>query len=88
MLKASPLVEALRTYSAPLEGRRGLLRLDFNENTMGPSPLVVQAVRAMAPEHYGMYPEYDKLRRRYAQAVGAAKEQVGLFNGADGASGP
>lgn len=85
ILKASPLVEALRTYSAPLEGRRGLLRLDFNENTMGPSPKVVEAVRAMAPEHYGMYPEYDALRRRYAQVLGVDKGQVGLFNGADGA---
>lgn len=85
MLKASPLVEALRTYSAPLEGRRGLLRLDFNENTVGPSPRVVEAIRAMAPEHYGMYPEYDALKHRYAQALGLAKEHVGLFNGADGA---
>lgn len=85
MLKASPLVEALQAYSAPLEGRRGLLRLDFNENTMGPSPKVVEAIRAMAPEHYGMYPEYDGLKRRYAQALGVARDQVGLFNGADGA---
>ena len=85
MLKASPLVEVLQTYSAPLEGRRGLLRLDFNENTMGPSPRVVEAIRAMAPEHYGMYPEYDALKHRYAQVLGMAKEHVGLFNGADGA---
>jgi hypothetical protein len=32
-------------YCAPLEGRRQLLRLDFNENTIGPSPLVAQALR-------------------------------------------
>jgi len=29
-------VENLSPYSAPLEGRRNLLRLDFNENTIGP----------------------------------------------------
>ena len=40
-------VESLRAYSAPLEGRRGLLRLDFNENTVGPSPHVVAAIRAI-----------------------------------------
>jgi len=40
---ARPEVEALHAYSAPLEGRRGLLRLDFNENTVGPSPQVVEA---------------------------------------------
>ncbi len=84
-LKASPLVEALLGYSAPLEGRRGFLRLDFNENTIGPSPKVVAAIRAIPPEHYAMYPEYDHLKRHYAQVVGGAMEQVGVFNGADGA---
>ncbi len=38
-------VEALNPYSAPLEGRRNLLRLDFNENTVGPRPLVIQALK-------------------------------------------
>ena len=28
-----PEVEHMNAYSAPLEGRRQLLRLDFNENT-------------------------------------------------------
>ena len=26
----------MQSYSAPLENRRNLLRLDFNENTLGP----------------------------------------------------
>jgi histidinol-phosphate aminotransferase len=55
-------VETLTAYSAPLEGRRGLLRLDFNENTVGPSPKVVAAVRAIPADHYAIYPEYDGLR--------------------------
>jgi histidinol-phosphate aminotransferase len=52
-------VESLQAYSAPLEGRRGLLRLDFNENTVGPSPKVVAALRAIPAEEYAIYPEYD-----------------------------
>ncbi len=55
-------METLTAYSAPLEGRRGLLRLDFNENTVGPSPKVVAAVRAIPADHYAIYPEYDGLR--------------------------
>lgn len=47
--QARPEVESLQAYSAPLEGRRGLLRLDFNENTVGPSPQVVEAIRAIPP---------------------------------------
>ena len=49
---ARPEVEHLKAYSAPLEGRRNLLRLDFNENTVGPSPRVVEALRAMDEVDY------------------------------------
>ena len=91
-LLARPEVEGLQAYSAPLEGRRGLLRLDFNENTVGPSPKVVEAIRAIPADHYAIYPEYDGLREVVvaslgAQALAAAltPEHVGLFNGVDAA---
>ena len=55
-------MERLKGYSAPLEGRRGLLRLDFNENTVGPSPKVVEAIRSFPEELIAVHPEYDGLR--------------------------
>ena len=84
---ARPEVEGLHAYSAPLEGRRGLLRLDFNENTLGPSPRVVEALRAIPADHIAIYPEYDGLREAVAaQLPGPLQpEQVGLFNGVDAA---
>jgi histidinol-phosphate aminotransferase len=82
---AKPSIEALSPYVAPLEGRRGLLRLDFNENTVGPSPKVVEAIRALPAEFYATYPEYESLTARYAAHIGLGKEQVGLFNGSDAA---
>ena len=87
---ARPEVESLQAYSAPLEGRRGLLRLDFNENTVGPSPKVVEAIRAIPADQYAIYPEYDGLRQAVLAALAAtpgtiANEQVGLFNGVDAA---
>jgi histidinol-phosphate aminotransferase len=87
-------VETLQAYSAPLEGRRGLLRLDFNENTVGPSPRVVEAIRAMPADHYAIYPEYDGLRQAVVAAItaqaglgasGLQPAQVALFNGVDAA---
>ena len=94
-------MECLQAYSAPLEGRRGMLRLDFNENTVGPSPKVVQAIRAMPAEHFAIYPEYDGLQAAVAasllrtsglrtagsEAPGRRLEphHIGLFNGVDGA---
>lgn len=82
---AKPSVEVLSPYVAPLEGRRGHLRLDFNENTLGPSPKVVEAIRALPPEFYATYPEYASLTQRYAAHIGLEPEQVGLFNGSDAA---
>ena len=87
-------VERLKGYSAPLEGRRGLLRLDFNENTLGPSPKVVAAIRAFPEELIAVYPEYDGLREALIANLKATKEglrhplapeQVGVFNGVDAA---
>jgi len=87
---ARPEVETLTAYSAPLEGRRGLLRLDFNENTVGPSPQVVAAVRAIPADHYAIYPEYDGLREAVIASLAAESvagtltpAHIGLFNGVD-----
>ena len=68
---ARPEVESLQAYSAPLEGRRGLLRLDFNENTVGPSPKVVEAIRAIPADHYAIYPEYNGLREAVLASLAA-----------------
>ncbi|CAK6693888.1 histidinol-phosphate transaminase [Synechococcus sp. CBW1107] len=86
--QARPEVESLHAYSAPLEGRRGLLRLDFNENTVGPSPKVVEAIRAIPADHYAIYPEYDGLREAVVASLGGMglnPAHIGLFNGVDAA---
>ena len=94
VIQARSDVERLKAYSAPLEGRRGLLRLDFNENTIGPSPAVVDAIRTIPADHLAIYPEYDGLREAFvanlaAASVGLAQpldaSNVGVFNGVDAA---
>ncbi|HEU4371660.1 MAG TPA: histidinol-phosphate transaminase [Methylomirabilota bacterium] len=85
MIKAKPEVEALTPYVAPLEGRRTLLRLDFNESTVGPSPRVLEAVRGLSPEAYATYPEYAGLNEAFAASLGVAVEHVEAFNGVDAA---
>jgi len=89
---ARPEVESLQAYSAPLEGRRGLLRLDFNENTVGPSPKVVAAIRAIPADHYAIYPEYDGLRQAVAASLTATANggapASGVVGPASGSEGP
>ena len=60
VIKARPEVEAMTPYVAPLEGRRSLLRLDFNESTIGPSPAVVDAIRRLPP---GCLRNLSRIRR-------------------------
>ena len=49
----------MQSYSAPLENRRNLLRLDFNENTLGPSPNVFEALQGIKLDEISIYPEYN-----------------------------
>ena len=83
-------IEALNPYSAPLEGRRNLLRLDFNENTIGPSPLVIQALNAISREEISIYPEYSGLKEKFVatlkeqnKSVTITSSEIGIFNGVD-----
>jgi histidinol-phosphate aminotransferase len=85
MPRAKPEVEALTPYVAPLEGRRALLRLDFNESTVGPSPKVVDAIRGLPPEAYATYPEYAGLTDAFAASLGVPANRVEAFNGVDAA---
>src|SRR2546428_1320939 len=85
MIRAKAEVEGLTPYVAPLEGRRSLLRLDFNESTIGPSPRVVEAIRGLPPEAYGTYPEYAGLNGAFATTLGVPVSHVEAFNGVDAA---
>ena len=62
-------IEDLQPYSAPLEGRRNLLRLDFNENTIGPSPLVIKSLREISRDEISVYPEYSGLKEKVVSSI-------------------
>jgi histidinol-phosphate aminotransferase len=69
-------VSQLPPYHAPQEGRLGLTRLDFNENTHG---LPVNLTDA----DWTAYPEYQTLTHSLAQFWGLYTDQVLLTNGSD-----
>jgi histidinol-phosphate aminotransferase len=74
-----------RTYEAPAEGRTGKLRLDFNENTTGCSPVVRRALAKLTTKQLAMYPEYQAPTRRIARYFGVRAEELLLANGGDDA---
>jgi len=71
-------------YSPPTAGRQGKLRLDFNENTLGCSPRVIEFLRErLSAEALAVYPEYGEARRQLAGFFGVAPEELLLTNGTD-----
>ncbi|HEY6414221.1 MAG TPA: histidinol-phosphate transaminase [Edaphobacter sp.] len=69
-------------YHPPLAGR-DTLRLDFNENTLAPSPRVIERVRQITAEGLTKYPEREPVERLVAAHFGLQPEQVLLTNGVD-----
>ncbi len=81
-IRARAAVEALREYHPPL-GRRDGLRLDFNENTQGCSPAVLQALQSITAEQLSRYPEREPVERAVAGFLNLDPSQVLLTNGVD-----
>ncbi len=79
-----PAVERLRAYNPPKEGRAGL-RLDFNENTIGCPPRVLEVLREITGEDLARYPEYAQGEDAIAQAFGHTPATMTLTNGVDDA---
>jgi histidinol-phosphate aminotransferase len=75
----------LPPYHKPEEGRAGMLRLDFNENTVGCPAGVRAALARISSEQVAMYPEYGAVRQRLARFFRVAPEEMLLTNGADDA---
>jgi histidinol-phosphate aminotransferase len=74
-----------RTYEAPAEGRRGKIRLDFNENTTGCSEAARAALRRLSGKSLAMYPEYQAPTKILAGYFGVKPAELLLTNGGDDA---
>lgn len=82
MLSARHAVQDLQEYHPPLAGRNGM-RLDFNENTVGCSPRVLQRLTQITAEDLARYPERQPVEALAAQFLGLSATQVLLTNGVD-----
>lgn len=82
MLSAREVVQTLPLYCPPLAGRNGL-RLDFNENTVGCSPRVLERLRHLGAEELARYPERESVEAKVADALGVTTQEVLLTNGVD-----
>ncbi|MBV9612671.1 MAG: histidinol-phosphate transaminase [Acidobacteriaceae bacterium] len=71
-------------YHPPTGQRRSKLRLDFNENTVGASPHVLDFIkRYLTAADLSIYPEYEHAREDLAAHFGVALDELTLTNGTD-----
>jgi histidinol-phosphate aminotransferase len=79
-----PAVRNMAPYSPPSGGREGKLRLDFNENTVGCSPAVLEALKKyLTADHLSIYPEYADALRDLAAFFRVTPDEFTLANGTD-----
>jgi histidinol-phosphate aminotransferase len=79
-----PAVEKMAAYHPPSGARRNKLRLDFNENTVGASPLVLDFIkRFLTANDLTIYPEYEHALEDLASHFGVSAKELTLTNGTD-----
>ena len=77
-------IREMAPYSPPSAGRDGKLRLDFNENTIGCSPRVIECVQKyLTADHLTIYPEYQGARRDLGAFFGVSPAEFTITNGTD-----
>lgn len=83
-LRPREAILSMAPYSPPSGGRSGKLRLDFNENTIGCSPKVIEFLKSRLNEtQLATYPEYSDARRELAAHFRVENDQMLITNGTD-----
>jgi histidinol-phosphate aminotransferase len=83
-LQPRDAVRKMAPYSPPSSGRAGKLRLDFNENTVGCSPKVVECLRAhLTADSLTIYPEYSAALQELARFFEVSADEFTITNGTD-----
>ncbi len=83
-VRPRPAVLEMAPYSPPTAGRADKLRLDFNENTVGCSPRVIEFLRQrLDPADLAVYPEYGEAREAVARFFGVPADHFLFTNGTD-----
>ncbi len=74
----------MAAYHPPAGGRRNKLRLDFNENTVGAPPHVLDFIkRYLTAADLSIYPEYGHALQDLAAHFAVGQDQLTLTNGTD-----
>jgi len=83
-IKPRAAVLAMAPYSPPTGNRQSKMRLDFNENTVGCSPRVIEFLREkLSAQGLSVYPDYARVKQTLSTFFHVAPEALLLTNGTD-----
>jgi histidinol-phosphate aminotransferase len=83
-MKPRKAVRDMAPYHPPTGNRLDKMRLDFNENTVGCSPRLVEFLRTqLTPERLAVYPDYRAVKETLAGHFGVSPDEFTLTNGTD-----
>ncbi len=82
MVRVPSRISRVPLYRPPLGGRSGV-RLDFNENTAGCSPRVLERLKSLTGEEIARYPEREPVEGAVAKFLGIDAGELLLTNGVD-----
>lgn len=84
MLSPREAVGRMAPYHPPTAGRRNKLRLDFNENTVGAPPHVLDFIkRYVTAVDLSIYPEYDHALEDLSRHFSVEIDELTITNGTD-----
>jgi histidinol-phosphate aminotransferase len=83
MLKPKKNISEAKGYKTQMFLEDFELKLDLNENLLGPSPKVLDAVKTITREEIQFYPAYGKLVEAISSNIGVEQDMVLPTNGAD-----
>ncbi len=83
-IRPRPAVVKMAPYSPPTAGRADKLRLDFNENTVGCSPRVIESLKQrLDAGGLAVYPEYGEAKDAVAAFFRVSPDRFVFTNGTD-----
>ena len=77
-------VQSMAPYSPPTGNRHDKLRLDFNENTVGCSPAVIEHLKSvLTAGELTVYPDYARVKAALSAHFRVSPDELLLTNGTD-----
>ena len=77
-------VQNMAPYSPPTGNRHDKLRLDFNENTVGCSPRVIERLKEVLDSNLlTVYPDYARVKAALSKHFRVQPDELLLTNGTD-----